>query len=295
MSEKYIGIDLGSEFLKIAVHENNRICGEISERIPEQLRMDGKILSLESAAEFLKETGRKHGLSRYGACVVLPEKQVITKRVRMAGMDPKHLILNLPYEFYDYLEHSVEEWVYDYSLADSIPDGTGQDESMDLLAAAVPVRVVEWYQKLIRMVGWKLSAMAPASSAISNLIMSDQGKQDGRRSNCCVMDCGRQGVRLYFYQKGLLFAKRGLEFCDTEERLLFELEKIWDYYQTCYPGYIPELIYVTGGKRNPLLEAAITEELEAECCDWTKLLDNSQEPVRGLISAEAAGMTFWKG
>ena len=30
MSEKYIGIDLGSEFLKIAVHENNRICGEIS-------------------------------------------------------------------------------------------------------------------------------------------------------------------------------------------------------------------------------------------------------------------------
>ena len=25
MSEKYIGIDLGSEFLKIAVHENNRI------------------------------------------------------------------------------------------------------------------------------------------------------------------------------------------------------------------------------------------------------------------------------
>ena len=110
---------------------------------------------------------------------------------------------------------------------------------MDLLAAAVPVRVVEWYQKLIRMVGWKLSAMAPASSAISNLIMSDQGKQDVRRSNCCVMDCGRQGVRLYFYQKGLLFAKRGLEFCDTEERLLFELEKIWDYYQTCYPGYIP--------------------------------------------------------
>ena len=99
-----------------------------------------------------------------------------------------------------------------------------------------------------------------------------------------MMDCGRQGVRLYFYQKGLLFAKRGLEFCDTEERLLFELEKIWDYYQTCYPGYIPELIYVTGGKRNPLLEAAITE-----------LLDNSQEPVRGLISAEAAGMTFWKG
>ena len=153
MSEKYIGIDLGSEFLKIAVHENNRICGEISERIPEQFRMDGKILSLESAAEFLKETGRKHGLFRYGACVVLPEKQVITKRVCMAGMDPKHLMLNLPYEFYDYLEHSVEEWVYDYSLADSIPDGTGQDESMDLLAAAVPVRVVEWYQKLIRMVG----------------------------------------------------------------------------------------------------------------------------------------------
>ena len=295
MSEKYIGIDLGSEFLKIAVHENSRICGEISERIPEQLRMDGKILSLESAAEFLKETGRKHGLSRYGACVVLPEKQMITKRVRMAGMDPKHLMLNLPYEFYDYLEHSVEEWVYDYSLADSIPDGTGQDESMDLLAAAVPVRVVEWSQKLIRMVGWNLSAMAPASSAISNLIMSDQGKQDVRRSNCCVMDCGRQGVRLYFYQNGLLFAKRGLEFCDTEERLLFELEKIWDYYQTCYPGYIPELIYVTGGKRNPLLEAAITEQLEAECCDWTKLLDNSQEPVRGLISAEAAGITFWKG
>lgn len=110
-----------------------------------------------------------------------------------------------------------------------------------------------------------------------------------------MMDCGRQGVRLYFYQKGLLFAKRGLEFCDTEERLLFELEKIWDYYQTCYPGYIPERVYVTGGKRNPLLEAAITEQLEAECCDWTKLLDNSQEPVRGLISAEAAGITFWKG
>ena len=43
MSEKYIGIDLGSEFLKIAVHENNRICGEISERIPEQLRMDGRM------------------------------------------------------------------------------------------------------------------------------------------------------------------------------------------------------------------------------------------------------------
>lgn len=55
MTGKYIGIDLGSEFVKIAVHENNRICGELCERIPEHFRMDGKILSVESAAEFLKD------------------------------------------------------------------------------------------------------------------------------------------------------------------------------------------------------------------------------------------------
>ena len=121
-------------FSKIAVHENNRICGEISERIPEQLRMDGRSF-LESAAEFLKETGRNMDYPDTGMRV-LPEKQVITKRVCMAGMDPKHLMLNLPYEFYDYLEHSVEEWVYDYSL-DSIPDGTGQDERIFLAAGAL--------------------------------------------------------------------------------------------------------------------------------------------------------------
>lgn len=50
--------------------------------------------------------------------MVLPEHLVITKRLRLAHMDQKRLMLNLPYEFYDYLEHSMEEWVYDYSLAD---------------------------------------------------------------------------------------------------------------------------------------------------------------------------------
>ena len=295
MTGKYIGIDLGNEFVKIAVHENNRICGELCERIPEHFRMDGKILSVESAAEFLKELGRKHGLSKYGACVVLPEHLVITKRLRMAHMDQKRLMLNLPYEFYDYLEHSVEEWVYDYSLADPAPGEENRDGMMDLLAAAVPARTIEWYQKLIRLAGWKLAALAPASSAISNLIRSDRENQEHERRNCCVMDCGKRGVRLYFYQNGLLFVKRGLESCETEEEVLFELEKTWDYYQTSYPGTVPERIYVTGGARNPSLETEIAECLKVERCDWTRLLDNHHGAVPEGISAEAAGITFWRG
>ena len=70
MSEKYIGIDLGSEFLKIAVHENNRICGEISDRIPEQLRMERNrkktwIIQIRSMRGSARKTG-DHKTSPYG-------------------------------------------------------------------------------------------------------------------------------------------------------------------------------------------------------------------------------------
>ncbi len=291
MAGKYIGIDLGCEFVKITVHENHKICGEICERIPEHLLMDGTFVSVESAAEFLKEIGKKHGLFRCEACVVLPEHLVITKRIRMTKMDPKHLMLNLPYEFYDYLEHSVEEWVCDYSLAE-LESGEGtSDGTVDLWAAAVPARVVEWYQKLIRMAGWKLSVMAPASSAISNLLEVASEKQKISR-NCCVMDFGNSGIRLYFYKNGLLFAKRGLENYDTDEKLLFELEKIWDYYQTVYPENQPERIYVTGGKRNVSLEGLIRNYLNVEICNWTELLDDTRNMTREMISAEAAGITY---
>ena len=70
MSEKYIGIDLGSEFLKIAVHENNRICGEISERIPEQLRMDpffgicGRIFKRNRKKTWIIQIRRMRGSAR---------------------------------------------------------------------------------------------------------------------------------------------------------------------------------------------------------------------------------------
>ena len=93
----------------------------------------------------------------------------------------------------------------------------------------------------------KLSAMAPASSAISNLIMSRPG--ENRMSDGQLL---RDGLRLTrvcgcILSRVYCSPKTWPEFCDTEERLLFELEKIWDYYQTCYPGYIPELICVNTG------------------------------------------------
>ena len=67
MASSLVGIDIGTNLIKLAVCQKGRITGLYSEPVPDDLVRDGQIISYEAMSDFLKEVSRSTALQKKGA------------------------------------------------------------------------------------------------------------------------------------------------------------------------------------------------------------------------------------
>ena len=201
MAHRMIGVEIGSNTLKMAVSVGGTIRQMAAEKMPEDLVREGKPTSAVAMVDFLKTTMKRNGI-RGGACaLVLPKQLVIAHHVTMPLMSDSELKLNLPFEFRDFVGKDGAKYDYDYSVM------SVKDNVMELYAAAVRKDVMEEYYSIFKKAGLTLKIATPAEMAWINLI--NNGTNLPRK--LCVVDIGHSSTRVNIFVDGNFVMGKDIE------------------------------------------------------------------------------------
>lgn len=195
MAKKIAGFDIGSHAMHIAVVTKKGVKKILSEPLPEGVVREGRIVSYDALADFMKKTCKKKKIHFDEAAVILPSSLCFCRRMSSPVMTHEQLTVNLPYEFRDYITAEKDQYFYDYAvLGVKNDEETGEPGELDLMAAACLKSTVADYKDMFRHAGMKLKTAIPIEMAYTNLL----SKVPGDEAHCLV-DFGHTSVRLFMY------------------------------------------------------------------------------------------------
>lgn len=198
MGKTYTGVDIGNASVKLAVCDDDVIKNIVVEALPEGLMAEGRLISFDAMADFIKGLVKRTGGIAKDAALVLSSTDCLVRRLSVPAMTEKELELNLPYEFRDYIAQGKDRYYYDYAVLATHLDPEGVPEGMDLLAAATTKQTVDDYLEMFRRAGMRLRIAMPAAAAFQNLV----GGNPRALANCCVIDFAHSGTKLHFFADG---------------------------------------------------------------------------------------------
>lgn len=192
VASRMIGVEFGSNTLKMAVVSGGQVKKMAVGRMPEDLVREGRVTSADAMVEFLKNMMKENGIRGGNCAMVLPSQIVIANHVSMPVMSDAELKLNLPFEFRDFVGKDSAKYDYDYVVLDVV------DNVMNLYAAAVRRDLVEEYYTILRKAGLTLKTAIPAEMAWANLI----AESDNTPRKLCIVDIGHNTTRVNIYVNG---------------------------------------------------------------------------------------------
>lgn len=130
-----LGFDIGGSSLKIAVVREREVRLE-EMRLPENMVDEGGVILPHVFAGFLKQAKKELALPRGDAALALPPSQAICRLVTMPRMTTEQLLLNLPYEFSDFIQGEADQYFCDYAVCASTEEDEGEGIPMMAAVAA---------------------------------------------------------------------------------------------------------------------------------------------------------------
>lgn len=322
MGKIKVGFDIGGSSMKIAVAKGDGFRVE-AVRLPDNLTDENGVTMPNAFSQFLKQTVKELRLPRGSAALVLPANQVICRMVGMPEMNREQLLMNLPYEFADFIQGAPDQYFCDYAMCERLP---GDEEgSMPMMAAVAAKRQLEEYIKMFARGGVKLKKLVPQEMALIELCRA-QRTGDGPEEYCFV-DLGHQQTRITVVAgdrvqatRRLPIGGRDLDLAIAEElgvdaflagtykmaghqgaqtaaavpelceRLAVEILKVVNFYQFTYRNSALSGVYlVGGGAAMETLRQAIEGTAGLTLLDPGKLLRTTQgAAAEGIFAAGAA-------
>ena len=200
MNKTIIGIDIGASEFKFAACGPSEVHKLAVEPVPDKLVRDGQIVSMEAMSAFLREAAGKHHIRRGRCAVVLPSQLAFVRRTVMPVMTTDQLLLNLPYEFRDFITQEKDKYFYDYAVLGTQQGENSQPEQLELLAAAALKSTIREYSVMLRRAGFKLAVAAPEEFAYANLIrLYEQAHPKEAGAERCILDLGHTSTRIHIF------------------------------------------------------------------------------------------------
>ena len=178
MAKTILGVDIGTDSLKLALVKGTQVKRTASAPMPQGLIREGRVVSTQSMGELIRVTMKENRIRANHAALVLSNESVFIRNVSMPWMSSDQLAYNLPFEFRDYISDELKNYVCDYAMISTPeelqamkdqPAEEGIGRRMDLTAVAAPISLVEESTEMMRMAGLKLIKAAPAITAFSSL------------------------------------------------------------------------------------------------------------------------------
>ena len=215
MAKAILGIDIGYDSLKLALVSGKQVKKTAIVSMPGSLIREGRVVSTETMGELIRNTMKENGIRCSDAAVALPNETVFIRSVTMPKMTVDQLNYNLPFEFRDYITEELKDYVFDYAMV-SEPASKGEesdeaDNSMELMAVAAPLSLIEETREYLHKAGLKLVKAAPTVSCYQALIRACGGADMGAEQEYCILDLGYQAIRMYMFRGDKHMVTRVLE------------------------------------------------------------------------------------
>ena len=216
-----VGIDMGYDTLKLALCRGSVIRKVASAPMPKNLLREGRLISPAAMGEFIKETLRQNGMRHVtNAAVVLSNETSYIREVSMPLMSAEQLIINIPYEFNDYISDELKGYVFDYAMLSTPEDIEREREAasedhapaMELMLSAVQTQVLNDIKFMLHKAGLKLVKAAPSLCAYISLIRrAEAASGNTEAKEYCLLDLGFQSIRMYMFRGDRHIVTRVLE------------------------------------------------------------------------------------
>ena len=241
MAKSILGVDIGSDSLKLALVTGKQVKKVVAVPMPHSLVKEGRVVSIDAMSDLIRSAMRDNGLHCTDGALVLPHDVAFVRNVIMPVMSGEQLTYNLPYEFRDYITEELSEYAFDYAVYstpdnpaldkkskknkdsdlddDDAPqmfdseDGSAQGETsngMELMAAAVQKSLIEDYRTLFHKAGMKLVKIAPSVCSFIPLIREIEAGS-GTTGEYCILDLGYRAIRMYMFKGDRHIVTRMLE------------------------------------------------------------------------------------
>ena len=349
MAKTIVGVDIGYDSLKLAMCNNGRVKKYACVPMPQNLIREGRIVSPETLGELIRNTLRDYGIRAKDAALALPNETVFVRSVTMPRMTADQLAYNLPYEFRDYITEEMKDYAFDYAMittreellspppapaegeeGEAQPGQEGENVgSMELMAVAVPLAVLDEYRAVLRKAGLKLVRVAPCLCAYQELIRDMPG-DDALDKEYCILDLGYQAIRMYMFKGDRHIVTRVLEigmnnidnviaetmsvdvhlahtylltnhencqnadYCvNTYNNIAVELMRAMNFYRFSNPdSQLSDIWLVGGGAVIAPLRKAIAETLDMRLHDAAELVDGGEDIEDCHTLVQAVGITL---
>lgn len=233
MPKNLVGIDIGSDQIKLALVKKGQVKKVAIEAVPENVVKEGQVVSVETMADLIKTTMKKNGIKASEACVVLSSDNIYTRNVVMPIMNHDQLLYNLPFEFKDYITNDLKDYIFDYAMistpeeltaalarkeADEKAKDSGEEKkedvygmdsgyddsgySMELTAVVAPKELIYDMQLMCHKAGLHMFKAAPPISAFAAIIRHYEkvNNLEGPGDEYCILDMGYRNIRMYMYK-----------------------------------------------------------------------------------------------
>ena len=213
MSNKIkIGFDLGNHSLKIAARQQGGTAFH-TVPLPEHLMEDDAVAMPHAFSAFLKKTKKDLHLPAGPAGLILPGSQVICRLVTMPRMSEAQLLLNLPYEFSDFIHSDAHQYHCDYALCGSPRSGEaaeedGAEEELTMMAAATKKDQLQEYVRMFAAAGFSLRLLLPQEMALIQLVKDYRRTHPDAPAEFCFIDLGYLSTRIFVVQEDRIQATR---------------------------------------------------------------------------------------
>lgn len=212
MSRTYTGIHIGTYSIKLTQVTDDKIDNIIIEAPPDNLVKDGRILSTDIMANFIKNMAKSAQIKNKNAAVVLSFENSFSRRTNMPYMTVDQLKLNLPYEFHDYIQNDKDAYTYDYAVIGKFENEAGKVEALDLIIAAVNNEIIDSYKVMLRRVGFKMVLALPENLTYRNIIRQYEKTHNDHPNEYCIVDMGHSAIRMHMYNGCVYDTTRVIEY-----------------------------------------------------------------------------------
>jgi type IV pilus assembly protein PilM len=196
-----VAFDLGNSSLKVAAWKKEGL--ELHELpLPENLMAEDNLLMPHAFSAFLKKAKKELRLPGGPAGLLLPASKVICRLVTMPRMSVDQLMLNLPYEFSDFVHGEPHQYYCDYALCqDESPEPAVQDEpgeeQLTMMAAVVQRQQIQDYIRIFAAGGFTLRRILPQEMSLIQLVQSCRRQRPEAPREFCFIDVGFLSTRIF--------------------------------------------------------------------------------------------------
>ncbi len=201
--KKYLGIDIGEYSMKCCLVNNGRIEKYFLAPLPENMVKDGMIAFWDACADFIRQQLKEHNMRCRDLFMTVPTNGCFFRVLNMPVMNVQQLMLNLPYEFRDYISEQADDYYFDYAVL------SRNDKEMQLMTAAMRKELIEKYRAMAKQAGLQLRVLLPQALCYQRLLQS-QLDAEGLKKDYALLNIDDDEVQIHFLPKGIYETSRSL-------------------------------------------------------------------------------------